>query len=104
MKRMTEQGTLTIEVTTGHCLGGEGNDVLPGQILVAPKDLSIADARKKVRMGYARVVPSAPEAGPEAPVASGPAAINHGDPDPEERDPDTPAPKMRKGRPRAGGR
>ena len=39
--------TLTIEITTGHCLGGEGNDVYPGQVLVAPKDLSIAEARKK---------------------------------------------------------
>ena len=101
---MTEQGTLTIEVTTGHCLGGEGNDVLPGQILVAPKDLSIADARKKVRMGYARVIPSVPEAGPEAPAASGPATVSHQDPAPDDRDPDTQAPTKRKGRPRAGGR
>ena len=101
---MTEQGTLTIEVTTGHCLGGEGNDVFPGQILVAPRDLSIAEARKKVRMGYARVVPSVPEAGPEAPAASGPAAIKHGDPTPENRETDTMAPQGRGGRPRAGGR
>ncbi|MBK8164674.1 MAG: hypothetical protein IPK64_01795 [bacterium] len=101
---MTEQGTLTIEVTTGHCLGGEGNDVFPGQILVAPKDLSIAEARKKVRMGYARVVPSVLEAGPEASAASGPAAISHGDPIPENRDPDTMAPQGRGIRPRAGGR
>ena len=101
---MTEQGTLTIEVTTGHCLGGEGNDVFPGQILVAPRDLSIAEARKKVRMGYARVVPFMPEAGPEAPAVSGPAAISHGDPIPENREPDTMAPQGRGGRPRAGGR
>ena len=101
---MTEQGTLTIEVTTGHCLGGEGNDVFPGQILMAPRDLSIAEARKKVRMGYARVIPFVPEAGPEAPAASGPAAINHGDPIPENREPDTTAPQGRGGRPRAGGR
>ena len=101
---MTEQGTLAIEVTTGHCLGGEGNDALPGQILVAQRDLSIADARKKVRIGYARVIPSVPEAGPEAPAASGPAAINHGDPIPENRDPDTMAPQGRGSRPRAGGR
>ena len=101
---MTEQGTLTIEVTTGHCLGGEGNDVFPGQILVAPRDLSIAEARKKVRMGYARVVPFVPEAGPEAPAVSGPAAIIHGDPIPENREPDTMAPQGRGGRPRVGGR
>jgi len=101
---MTEHGMLTIEVTTGHCLGGEGNDVLPGQILVAPRDLSTAEARKKVRMGYARVVSNVPEAGPDAPVASGPVAISHADPAPEDRDPMTPAPEGRKGRPRAGGR
>ena len=101
---MTEQGTLTIEVTTGHCLGGEGNDVFPGQILMAPRDLSIAEARKKVRMGYARVVPSVPEAGPEAPAVSGPAAIIHGDPTPENREPDTMAPQARKGRQQTGGR
>ena len=101
---MTEQGTLTIEVTTGHCLGGEGNDVYPGQVLVAPKDLSIAEARKKVRMGYARVIPSVPEAGPEATAASGPAAVSNADPIPEDRDPATSAPQGRKSRPRAGGR
>ncbi len=101
---MTEHGTLTIEVTTGHCLGGEGNDVLPGKILVAPRDLSIAEARKKVRMGYARVVPSVPEAGSEAPDASGPAAVSYADPVPDDRDPTTSAPDGRKGRPRAGGR
>jgi hypothetical protein len=101
---MTEHGTLTVEVTSGHCLGGEGNDVLPGQILVAPRDLSVAEARKKVRMGYARIVPTMPEAGPEAPVAPGPAAVSHADPAPEDRDPTTPTPEGRKGRPRAGGR
>ena len=101
---MTEQGTLTIEVISGHCLGGEGNDVFPGKIMVAPRDLSLAEARKKVRMGYARVVPPVPEAGPETPPSSGPAVNNNGDPDPEDRDPESPAPKKRKGRPRAGGR
>ena len=55
-------------------------------------------------MGYARVVPSVPEAGPEAPAASGPATISHGDPATADRDPDTLAPQGRKGRPRAGGR
>ncbi len=101
---MTEQGTLTIEITSGHCLGGEGNDVFPGKILVAPKDLSLADARKKVRMGYARVVPPIPEAGPGTSASPGPAANNNGDPDPENRDPQSLAPKKRKARPRAGGR
>lgn len=101
---MTEQGTLTIEVTTGHCLGGEGNDVYPGQILVAPRDLSIAEARKKVRIGYARVIPTAPEAGPQAVEACGPAVLSQRDPVLESRDPTIQAPQGRRGRPRAGGR
>jgi len=101
--------TLTIEVTSGHCLGGEGNDVYPGQLLVAPRDLSIADARKKVRMGYARAIPDAPEAGPEGTEAAGPAVITHQDPALENRDPDMEAPEAqsaaaRRGRSRTGGR
>ena len=99
---MTEHATLTIEVTTGHCLGGEGNDVYPGQILVAPRDLSHSEALKKVRMGYARVIQSRPEAGPVAAAAAGLAEVRHADPAPEDRDPL--APEGRRGRPRAGGR
>ncbi len=99
---MTEQGTLTIEVTTGHCLGGEGNDVFPGQVLVAPRDISLAEALKKIRMGYARVIPFAPGADPVA--GAGPAEVRHADPAPEDRDPMTTTPEGRKGRPRAGGR
>lgn len=99
--------TLTIEITTGHCLGGEGNDVYPGQILVAPKDLSIAEARKKVRMGYARIVANAPKPEPETEEAeepAGPAVVTHHDPAVESRDPDMDAPTGRRGRSRAGGR
>ena len=102
---MADQVKLTIEITTGHCLGGEGNDVYPGQVLVAPKDLSIADARKKVRMGYARVIPNAPEPGPETEEDAGPAAVAHADPDVESRDPVTKPPKStRRRRPKTGGR
>ena len=97
---MAEQEKLTIEITTGHCLGGEGNDVYPGQVLVAPKDLSIADARKKVRMGYARVVPNAPESEPEKEEKPGPAVVTHQDPTLDSRDPDTETPQGRKGRSR----
>jgi hypothetical protein len=88
---MAEQEKLTIEITTGHCLGGVGNDVYPGQVLVAPKDLSIADARKKVRMGYARVIPNAPEPEPDK-KKSGAAVVTHQDPALESRDPETEAP------------
>jgi len=96
---MTDQLTLTIEITTGHCLGGEGNDVYPGQVLVAPRDLSITDARKKVRMGYARVIPSAPEvveplaAGLDSTEAPGPTVITHQAPAIESRDPVIEAPE-----------
>jgi len=102
---MADQQTLTIEITTGHCLGGEGNDVYPGQVLVAPRDLSITDARKKVRMGYARAIPNAPEPGPVSTEASGPALVTHQDPALESRDPVIEAPDVaRRGRTRTGGR
>ena len=102
---MADQLKLTIEITTGHCLGGEGNDAYPGQVLVAPKDLSIADARKKVRMGYARIIPNAPEPGPEPEEDSGHALVAHADPAIEARDPITEPPRSpRKGRSRTGGR
>jgi hypothetical protein len=97
---MPAQTQLTIEITTGHCLGGVGNDVYPGQLLVAPKDLSIADAWKKVRQGYARIVPNAVESGP-APESSppGPPPVTHGDPVVADRDPEFQAPDAaRRGR------
>ena len=101
---MMEHDKLTIEITTGHCLGGEGNDVCPGQVLVAPRDLPVAEAWKKVRMGYARVIPDKPETGPESKEASGPVTVTNQDPVTKNRDPVTETPKRRKSRPRAGGR
>ena len=101
---MIEQGKLTIEVTTGHCLGGEGNDASPGQILVAPRDLPLAAAWKKVRMGYARVIPDTPETGPESMEASGPVTVRNQDPVTESRDPVTETPKRRKSRQQSGRR
>ena len=91
---MADQQTLTIEITTGHCLGGVGNDVYPGDVLEAPRDLSIEEARKKVRLGYARVIEtneSAPTIVTQNPVV-------------ESRDPEIETPIRRRGRPRAGGR
>ena len=98
--------TLTIEITAGHCLGGEGNDVYPGQVLVAPRDISTVEARKKVRMGYARVIPSAPKAGPVGTEAPGPAVVTHLDPALESRDPviEEAPEAARRGRSRTGGR
>ena len=100
---MVDQEKLTIEITTGHCLGGVGNDVYPGEVLVAPKDLSIAEARKKVRMGYARIIPNA--ANPE-PETQEPAVVTHQDPAVESRDPviEQAPEAARRGRSRAGGR
>jgi len=72
---MADQEKLTIEITTGHCLGGVGNDVYPGEVLVAPEDLSIAEARKKVRMGYARIVPNVPKPKPNTEEPAGPAIV-----------------------------
>jgi hypothetical protein len=108
MDPMTDTTMLTIEITTGHCLGGEGHDVYPGKILVAPRDLSLADAWKKVRQGYARVVSEAlpgpsDTLGPE-PLSSGPAIVTSGDPAPDRRDPALEAPQDRRGRLSAGPR
>ncbi len=103
---MTELTTLTIEITTGHCLGGVGNDVYPGKLLVAPKDLSIVDAWKKVRQGYARIVPNAEEPGPGSQTETpGHPPVTHGDPVVVDRDPEVQAPDTaRRGRPGSGGR
>jgi len=101
---MADPLQLTIEITTGHCLGGEGNDVYPGQVLVAPRDLSIADAKKKVRMGYARIIPNATDPGPDSLEASGPAVVTHQDLALDSRDPVIEAPEGRRGRSRTGGR
>ncbi len=101
---MADQGRLTIEITTGHCLGGEGNDVYPGRVLEAPRDLSIADAWKKVRMGYARVIPNPPaDAGSKSTEDLGPATVvTTQDPAVESRDPEIEA--ASRSRPRAGRR
>ncbi len=79
-----ESEMLTIEITTGHCLGGEGNDVYPGTVMVAPRDLSLEAALAKVRRGYARVIPNE--------IETSDPLIETGDPAPENRDPVVNAP------------
>lgn len=105
---MTDQVKVTIEITSGHCLGGVGNDVYPGHVMEAPRDLPIAEALRKVRTGYARIIPSPQETGPEVLADSGPVpanAVTHGDPAVSHRDPEVQVPDQApKGRPRAGGR
>lgn len=84
--------TLRIQILVGHCLGGEGRDVYPGDVLSAPGDISPEAAELKVRRGWARVIPN---------------AIETRDPAPETRDPEVKEPASQpahKGRPRAGGR
>jgi len=78
---MTGETKLTIEITTGHCLG------------------------------YARIIPNTPEPVVESHDTSGPTTITHQDPAIESRDPVTESPEgARKGRSRgshpsrAGGR
>lgn len=118
---MTEAKTLRIEILVGHCLGGAGNDVYPGQVLEAPRDLSLADAMAKIRTGYARELPrvSSPDPGPAASATGGGPEEPDGGPDeesrtqtvttrdpvPENRDPDIRPPLgVRKSRKKTGGR
>jgi hypothetical protein len=96
---MAQPQTLTIEITAGHCLGGQGNDVYPGQRLTAPKDLTILEALKKVRMGYARIVTPDEKAHPVSTEASGGAAIQTHDATPQDRDPEIDPPSRPRGRP-----
>jgi hypothetical protein len=85
---MADPIKLTIEITVGHCLGGAGNDVYPGERISAPGRTSVAEALAKVRMGYARVVQEGPS-GPGAIMpGSGPGSVINGDPQIETRDPE----------------
>jgi hypothetical protein len=79
---MEDLAKLTIRVLIGHCLGPAKGDVYEDQELTAPGDLSIAEARRKVVMGYAEVVSSQLRA---------PAPIVHRDTEPVNRDPAEPA-------------
>ncbi len=90
----TEPTTVTIEITTGHCLGGLGNDVYPGTVLVAPRDISVKEALRKVQTGYARLVSGAPaDSAPMADPPPTPGVIAHGDPVVASRDPIADAPR-----------
>lgn len=82
-----EPATVTIEITTGHCLGGAGNDVYPGDVLVAPRDLPIKEALRKVRIGYAHLVPDAQGDLAPRPNPPGPGVMENRDPVVASRDP-----------------
>ena len=100
----------TGKTTLARLLAGRGGAtfVAVSAVLSGVKELreSIAEARKKVRMGYAREIPSAPKAGPAGTEAPGPAVVTHQDPALESRDPAIEeAPEAaRRGRSRTGGR
>jgi hypothetical protein len=102
----------TLKVIKGHCLGG-GRDAAPGDVLRVPGDLSDAEARRKVSLGYAIELPrerpipehvETPEVPedpdqeeetesevetPDTPVTpeTVPGVIENRDPEPEDRDP-----------------
>jgi len=84
---MPGTGTMRVKVTTGHCLGGAGNDVYPDQVLEAPGDISLEKARHMVRIGYAVRLPD------EAPAQPSGAAVEVRDPVPEHGDPEIQTPE-----------
>jgi len=76
---------LEIEITQGHCVGGDLGDVYPGDRLRAPAQLTIAEARAKVRDRLARLIDERlPAAAPAAPAAE---VVETRDPAIETRDP-----------------
>lgn len=73
---------LAIKILVGHCLGGVGNDVKVGKILIAPDDLTFPEALRKVHIGYACIVPE-PAPKSSAPTIQAPRPITpaiHRDP------------------------
>lgn len=78
----------SIQIIVGHCLGGVGNDIYPGTVLEVPGDVSPEEARRKLRLGFARLYSPPPQTGPQATPACGPDTVINGDPDLENADPD----------------
>jgi hypothetical protein len=106
---VADPNKMRIEIVTGHCLGGEGNDVYPGEIIEAPGRLTVAAALEKVRQGYARIVHDLAESGPAELHSAGPGPMGrvvlNRDPQIEVRDPETPGEDMPpKRRRKTGGR
>jgi hypothetical protein len=103
---MANSGRIRIKVTSGWCLGGEGNDAHPGDVLEAPGDIEVSEALKKIRTGYAIQIPEISGPGPaiheDTPL---PGSVTSGDPAIDSRDPVVEAPEAaRRGRARTGGR
>jgi len=83
---MPAKGGFRVKVTKGHCLGGAGNDVRPGQVLAVPDELDPLKAMNMVKKGWGRMLP--PET--VAKTSSGPKKddkVQVRDPGVEHRDP-----------------
>ncbi len=79
---MEDLAQLKIRILIAHCLGPATGNVYVGDMMTAPAELTIAEARRKVAMGYAEVLES---------KLKGAEAIVHRDTEPTHRDPDGPA-------------
>lgn len=76
---------IEIEITVGHCIGdGKLGDVYPGDRLTAPKQLSLSEARAKVRDRLAKLID---ERLPGPRVEQAAPAVESRDPIIEHRDP-----------------
>jgi hypothetical protein len=96
---MAERRVLTLKATRGYCIGG-GRDVVAGDLLQVPGDLTPADAQRYINIGFAEIVESGGEPADEhREPATAPGEVEDRDPDPEDRDP-TPAPKRKRPRPK----
>jgi len=83
---MEDSQIKAIEVVRGHCLGVNRGDVEPGTILMVPRDISLAEAKTKVAIGHAVVVPAEDqEVDEDVPVGG---EITTADPAVETRDPE----------------
>jgi len=76
---------ITLLVTTDHCIGG-GRDVVAGDVLSAPGDVSLADARARIARGWYTVIDGDVPPGPIHP------AVETREPTVEKRDPEIESP------------
>ena len=95
---MPDAGTLSVRVIKGHCLGGPGNDVFPGQVLTAPGDISVKQAERMIRIGYAVRSKAAPPKPAPDPGGEADVKVTTRDPAPEHRDPPVTKPPAKKSR------
>lgn len=91
---------ITLMVTKGHCRGAAAGDVYPDDILRAPEDLKVDDARRMIAIGYAVEIPGEEERSDEDPAPEvAPGTVEHRDPGITHGDPETSAPPAVKVKP-----